>query len=262
MYPDTFRSDHLLRIEAPPSGRKLKFQLLTPCYINSPCTIRERKAVMAKRESTSETQLPQSKRAKIESGTQTEELPLVKTLIESGTQTDELPFTRSDVHFRYELGTTERRVTLSKCADADVITIVHASKIVTLNYSRWKMISMMVSEINETLDAALKSEDISLKQHLGGNVYLSVSKKFPFVDLRKFFYPNDQITPYATRRGIALRAKEWSKLSKLIPHIDRILKMDSFIPCFLSDHHQNQMGALACSECNPFNYDMYLEDME
>ena len=60
-------------------------------------------------------------------------------------------------------------------------------------------------------------------------MYLSVSKKFPFVDLRKFFYPKDQITPYATRRGIALRAKEWSKLSKLIPHIDRILKIDSFI---------------------------------
>ena len=228
---------------------------------------------MAKRASTSETQLPQPKRAKtlIESGTQMEELPLVKTLIESGTQTDPVTPTEvhfrhelepMEVHFRYELGTTERRVTLSKCADSDVITIVNASKIVTLNYSRWKMISMMVSEINDTLEAALKTEDISLKQHLGGNVYLSVSKKFPFVDLRKFFYPKDQITPYATRRGIALRAKEWSKLSKLIPHIDRILKMDSFIPCFLSDHHQNQMGALACSECNPFNYDMYLEDME
>ena len=129
---------------------------------------------MAKRASTSETQLPQPKRANtlIESGTQMEELPLVKTLIESGTQTDPVTPTEvhfrhelepMEVHFRYELGTTERRVTLSKCADADVITIVHASKIVTLNYSRWKMISMMVSEINETLEAALKSEDISLK---------------------------------------------------------------------------------------------------
>ena len=70
-----------------------------------------------------------------------------------------------------------------------------------LNYSHWKIISMMVSEINEKLDATLKSEDISLKQHLAGNVYLSVSKKFPFVDLRTFFHQKDQITPYATRRG-------------------------------------------------------------
>ena len=52
---------------------------------------------MAKRESTSETQLPQPKRAKIESGTQTEELTLVKTLIESGTQTD--PVTPTEIHF-------------------------------------------------------------------------------------------------------------------------------------------------------------------
>ena len=212
---------------------------------------------MAKRESTSETQLPQPKMAKMDRETQTD--PVTPTEVHFRHELEP-----TEVHFRYELGTTERRVTLSKCADSDVITLVHASKIVTLNYSRWKMISMMVSEINETLEAALKSEDISFRRHLGGNVYLSVSKKFPFVDLRKFFYPKDQlqITPYATRRGIALRAKEWSKLSKLIPHIDRILKMDSFIPCFLSDHHQAQMGALTCSECNPFNYDMYQEDME
>ena len=61
----------------------------------------------------------------------------------------------------------------------------------------------------DSLDAALKSEDISLKQHLGGNVYLSVSKKFPFVDLRKFFYPKDQITPYM-QRAKALRSVQKS----------------------------------------------------
>ena len=105
-------------------------------------------------------------------------------------------------------------------------------------------------------------------------MYLNVSKKFPFGIEKLAQVHKDQITPYATRQGIALRtpyatrqgialrAKEWSKLNKLIPHIDRILKMDSFIPCFLSDHHQAQMGALTCSECNPFNYDMYQEDME
>ena len=228
---------------------------------------------MAKRASTSETQLPQPKMAKtlIESGTQMEELPLVKTLIDRETQTDLVTpldvYVRDeiepiDVHFRYEIGTAERRVTLSKCANSSVITLIHESKIVTLNYSRWKMISTMVDEINERLESALKSEDVTFRRHLGGNVYLSVSKKFPFVDLRKFFYPKDQIVPYATRRGIALRAKEWSKLNRLIPHIDRLLKMDSLTPCLLSEHPQAQMGALACSECNPFNYDMYQEEME
>ena len=40
-------------------------------------------------------------------------------------QTDESSVTPMEVHFRDELGTTDRRVTLSKCADSDVITLVH-----------------------------------------------------------------------------------------------------------------------------------------
>ena len=72
---------------------------------------------MAKRESTSEAQLPLPKMA--------------KTLIKMGTQTDEFPVTPREVHFRYKLGTTERRVTLRTCADSDVITLLHAYKIVT-----------------------------------------------------------------------------------------------------------------------------------
>jgi len=55
------------------------------------------------------------------------------------------------------------------------------------------------------------------------------------------------------RRGLALRLHEWMDMKKIIENVDsEYYELGTALPCYLRESRQNQIGALECSECNPF----------
>jgi len=82
---------------------------------------------------------------------------------------------------------------------------------------------------------------------------VSVTSGIVCVDFRKFFCPSgtDEIKP--TRSGVALRLHEWRKFVHIIKSIDDTYPALAIaVPCYTGDAHLNQLGALQCPECNPF----------
>ena len=113
---------------------------------------------------------------------------------------------------------------------------------------------MLVTEINDLVKAADDNRKIvDLHRHIGGGRYVSVTCGILCVDFRKFFCPagTDEIKP--KRCGVALRLHEWWKFVDIIKSIDDANPaLVTALPCYTGDEHLNQLDALQCSECNPF----------
>ena len=115
---------------------------------------------------------------------------------------------------------------------------------------------MLVSEISDLVKAVDDNRKIvDFRRHIGGGRYVSVTTGIPCVDFRKFFRPagTDEIKP--TRCGVlrALRLHEWWKFVDIINSIvDVNPTLATAVPCYTGDDHLNQLGALQCPECNPF----------
>ena len=99
---------------------------------------------------------------------------------------------------------------------------------------------------------------VSYRQDIGGGYYVSVTSGFHCVDIRKLFIPRGQTEIKATRAGLAIRLREWTNLKKIMADIDSAHPtLATAVPCFQHDDHMNQLGALQCSECNPFRQDVW-----
>ena len=102
-------------------------------------------------------------------------------------------------------------------------------------------------------------EPVAYKVSIGGGYYVSITSGFYCIDIRKFFVPYGETDVKPTRQGIALRLREWGEMRKIIDTINNTYpSLATALPCYLSDDHQNQMGALQCRECYPFCQDTYL----
>ena len=78
------------------------------------------------------------------------------------------------------------------------------------------------------------------------------------MDIRKFFIPHGETEIRATRQGLAVRIREWTKLKMIMGAIDDAHPtLATSVPCFHRDDHMNQLGALQCSECNPFGQEVW-----
>jgi len=101
-------------------------------------------------------------------------------------------------------------------------------------------------------------DTVNYKQSIGGGYYISVTTGFYCIDVRKFFIPHGETDVKPTRQGIALRLREWDNMKKIIDAINnKYPALGTALPCYLSDDHQNQLGALQCRECYPFTADLY-----
>ena len=124
---------------------------------------------------------------------------------------------------------------------------------VALNPSRFAVLSMIQDEVNEKLNQLNKSQKFEYKSHLGGGFYCTVRSGCYSVHLRKYFVPNEQIIPIQTKKGIALRLKEWRNL---IGHLKTIREefpeLSTATPCHFDSYHNNQEAAFSCMECYPF----------
>ena len=113
---------------------------------------------------------------------------------------------------------------------------------------------MLVSEISDLVKAVDDNRKIvDFRRHIGGGRYVSVTTGIRCVDFRKFFRPagTDEIKP--TRCGVALRLHEWWNFVDIINSIvNANPTMATAVACYTGDDHLNQLGALQCPECNPF----------
>jgi len=135
------------------------------------------------------------------------------------------------------------------------VTIKNRKSSITFPAYRWKRLTKYFNEIENAVDKLQKKEYVKLFAPLGGAYYLSVTKGFKCVDIRRFRKAkNDQLLP--TLDGISFRLCEWCAL---FSHV--LEKMNADYPAMKDvvlcadqlDHH-NQMCYFGCSECNPFSF--------
>lgn len=119
---------------------------------------------------------------------------------------------------------------------------------ISLTLMRWKN----WVDYLEYADQALTDKK-NYTSHLGGNVYCTVTEGSTCMNIRQYWRPQEEVVP--TKKGICLRPAEYTALKELVPEIGRALpELDAVVPCYMQSDHMNQLGALACSECNPNDY--------
>lgn len=134
--------------------------------------------------------------------------------------------------------------------------LVPTKKGIALTLQRWNNLKNGMKDIEEAvLSYDEAKNDVKFGLHLGGNCMVSVTRGFPCVDMRKFYsvYDDEGKSSQApTRRGIAIGFAQFHKLKDVMNEVDkRVPELETVIPCMMSEDHQNQLGMLRCSECNP-----------
>ena len=144
----------------------------------------------------------------------------------------------------------EDRVDIREWTD-DGERVFPTKKGVSLPLTRWKALL----EFKEDVVKAVK-EKADYDIHIGGNVCVKVSQKYPFrVDIRQYFLPDGDVEPVPTKRGISLLWGEWKDVIDCISYLEELCPpLKSIVPCFLSEDHQAQLGMLRCPECTPNGY--------
>lgn len=82
---------------------------------------------------------------------------------------------------------------------------------------------------------------------------MSVTSGFQCVDFRQFYMPYGGVEVRPTKKGVALRIREWVEFLRVVELInDAYPDLGTALPCYMEGDHANQMSALQCSECYPF----------
>ena len=119
---------------------------------------------------------------------------------------------------------------------------------IRLTLMRWKNWVDAIEYLDQTLE-----DKETYSNHMGGNVYCTVTEGSHCVDIRQYWKPQDDVVP--TKKGLCLRPLEYKRLKELVPEINETLpELDAVVPCFLQSDHMNVWGALMCPECNPNDF--------
>ena len=120
---------------------------------------------------------------------------------------------------------------------------------------RWKTFTSRLDLIKKRVDDLDTDQDVDVRQHLGGNWYVSVTEGFNCVDFRQFWLPPGEDAVVGTKRGIALKISEFKRLVDLTDEINASVPgFEQIELCIERNDHLNQEGALRCSECNPNDF--------
>ena len=120
---------------------------------------------------------------------------------------------------------------------------------------RWNEFLGLIDIIEESIKKYRAYDYETYTKHLGGNWYVSVSKKIARVDIRRFWLPEGANDIKPTRKGISLTFKQFSELLRILDEINSYVpELSDVISCIEREDHQNQIGALQCQECNPNDY--------
>ena len=118
---------------------------------------------------------------------------------------------------------------------------------------RWARFCQLLDDIDEKVTDLRVGKPVQYRAHVGGGYFVSVTKGYKCVDFRKFYLPEGETEERPTRRGIALRVKEWDAMRGIIQSIYQSFdSLAKAVPCFEGYDYLNQMAALQCMECYPF----------
>ncbi|KAJ8303809.1 hypothetical protein KUTeg_018732 [Tegillarca granosa] len=124
---------------------------------------------------------------------------------------------------------------------------------VALNLEMWKKLE---ERYIEDIDYAIKNfdnkeEEINTRIHLG--------RPFARVDVRRWFMPADDHEIVPTQKGVSLTFKQWDYVKNAMQLVRQLLgeELDKVTFCEDSNDHQNQLGYLRCSNCNPNYFTAY-----
>ena len=124
---------------------------------------------------------------------------------------------------------------------------------VSFNKTRWAMFLRQLDDMERSVDLLKASQPVDFYRHIGGRYYVSISKAFRCVNIRRYFLPPNAVKERPTRSGIALKLDEWDLLLLKIRELQECLpELKTAKPCYSRDDHANQLGYLNCIECNPF----------
>ncbi|XP_062600342.1 uncharacterized protein LOC134261976 [Saccostrea cucullata] len=131
-----------------------------------------------------------------------------------------------------------------------------SKKGIVLHLEKWKKLTEdCLDEIDKALEDSQKEDgNVSYKEHLGHNVHVTVEQGYKWVDIRKWWKPEDAENIVATRKGISLPVDLWKEFKKTIPVLRKRFQkeLDDIRYCYLD--HDNQMSMLKCPGCNPNDY--------
>ncbi len=122
---------------------------------------------------------------------------------------------------------------------------------ITLTVDNWLDLKMAFEDISKELSRLNGTEKVDYRQHIGKNVFVSVTTGWNFVDIRKWWMlDGEKLQP--KRKGISLTPDEWQKVTQLAETLHKVVPELAYaIPCGMREDHQNQQGMLACAHCNP-----------
>lgn len=127
-----------------------------------------------------------------------------------------------------------------------------SDKSATFTYPRWAQFVEYIDDVDNAVAKLMKEEQVAIRMHIGGAWHVSVTTGYRCVDIRRFYMAKDGSTK-ATRTGIALRLPEWDRIKQVVSEIkEKHPKVANSAPCWTQSDHFNQIGALMCSECNPY----------
>jgi hypothetical protein len=90
---------------------------------------------------------------------------------------------------------------------------------------RWTEFTRLISDINNAVAQLKAGQSVSYQEHIGEKWFVCISKGYFCINLRQFYeHQTKELRP--TRRGIALRLLEWTRLVAVIPEVTRILQSE------------------------------------
>ena len=121
---------------------------------------------------------------------------------------------------------------------------------------RWSMFIRRIEDMERIVDLLKANQPVDYYQHIGGRYYVTITKEYRCLNIRRYFMPPNAAKEIPTRSGIALKLTEWDSLLLKIRELQEHLpELKLAKPCYSSLDHSNQQGYLACIECNPFGLD-------
>ncbi len=129
---------------------------------------------------------------------------------------------------------------------------------VEISVGKWHHWVKIESGLRDQMQELMRGNQIEVKLHLGGLMYLSLSSEFRCVQFRQHYIKEQnggrRICP--SKSGISMSFREFYYFLKHMHEFDRKLIMyKGFKPCYTLRHHSS-----SCSECFPRNQGMELEE--
>lgn len=117
---------------------------------------------------------------------------------------------------------------------------------------RWKSFEDTFTEIDQVIEEIRGDRETCYRHHIGGNIYVSISKQYPSVDVRQFWKPHGKPDILPSRRGVPLRLQQFEAIKKVLPQLRKLCpKLEKAVPCYQQESHHNFLGLHQCFECTP-----------